>query len=99
MGSEQGFSINPDTKHLDRRPEGRKSNSSKWVFSITFVAAVLKSMVIRHIVCLAAYGYKRVEGSDIFERYASVLRFTFIRVILAASAASTPNGCRNSILP
>jgi hypothetical protein len=64
-------------------PEGRRAIESKWVFDLKRNE---KGEVIRHKARLVAKGFRQAAGVNYFETFASVVKFTSVRVTLTLAA-------------
>jgi len=67
-----------ETYKYVRRPRGRKTVRTKWVFKIK----TDRDGKIRYKACLVILGYEQVWGIDYDDTYAAVVRFETLRTIL-----------------
>ncbi len=69
---------------VSRLPPGRRALSSRWVLTYKWN---LQGEVSRRKSRLVIRGFEQQEGSDYFDTFASVVRYSTLRVLLAKAAA------------
>ncbi|WZY94094.1 hypothetical protein YC2023_066423 [Brassica napus] len=80
VGDERDAMIRNDTWYESELPRGKKAVSSRWIFTIKYLA---NGEIDRHKTRLVARGFTQTYGEDYIDTFAPVAKLHTIRIVLS----------------
>ncbi|KAL0678032.1 hypothetical protein Bca4012_006013 [Brassica carinata] len=80
VGAEAGAMIKNDTWYESELPKGKKAVSSRWIFTIKYLA---NGQIDRKKTRLVARGFTQIYGEDYIDTFAPVAKLHTVRIVLS----------------